>query len=94
MDAKVIETAATEPAEDDVKSFLWSVSAIGSFGLSGLCFIAGLIASAASLLGIIPVSPASARWTVAILLSAFVFAFLGAHSIDKINEMNRKRPGN
>ena len=63
--------------------------AIGSFTGSGVCLIAGLLASLASLLGILPVSPVTARGTVAILLASFILAFLGAHSIDKLADARR-----
>ncbi|HEX6126162.1 MAG TPA: hypothetical protein VFZ23_12385 [Pyrinomonadaceae bacterium] len=91
MNAKFVEPAANETAEfrgrSEFRKLLWSASATGSFAGSAFCFISGLMASLASMLGVLPVSPVTARWTVGILLTAFIFAFLGAHSVDKISEI-------
>ena len=90
MNAKLVEPAANGATELPRRigrgKFPWTGLAIGAFAGSGVCFVSGLLASLASLLGILPVSAVTARWTVGILLTAFILAFVGAHSVDRLGE--------
>lgn len=90
MNAKLVEPAANGATQLPRRilggKFPWSGIAIGAFAGSGISFISGLLASLASLLGILPVSPVTARWTVCLLLAAFILAFVGAHSVDRLGE--------
>jgi hypothetical protein len=86
MSAKVIEVnfaAASAKRKDPVSPRFWPVVAVCSFGGSIICLIAGLVFSAFAGLEIVSASRTTAYISVGILLAAFVFAFLGAHTLDR-----------
>jgi hypothetical protein len=89
--AHVVTLAGDNQARSEKRSVaLWSFIACACFAGASVCLLAGLIGSVASTLGVIPNSPVAARWTVAVLIAAFVLAFGGAHSLDRLDSVSRE----
>lgn len=68
----------------------WPVVAAAGLGGSVLFFMVGLLVSAATWLGLIASSRFLASVDVAILLVGFLLAFLGAHAMDRRDELRRE----
>jgi VIT1/CCC1 family predicted Fe2+/Mn2+ transporter len=63
----------------------WKAACVAAFLSSGLSFLLGAGISLFAALAFLPPSKASAYATVGLLFASFVFAFLGAHALDKLD---------
>lgn len=88
MNTKLDATSLEAVRTSDSQAGFWTACAVGAFSLAILCFISGVVASIASAIGVLSASRASGRWIVCTLLAAFVFAFAGAHALDRLDEDN------
>jgi cytochrome c biogenesis protein CcdA len=92
MKAGAIEIAAIEEVrtQHSKRVVRWTAIACAAFFGSAVCLIAGVLASIAAAGGFIQSSRSAAHWTIGILATAFLLAFIGAHSLDRIDENKRK----
>ena len=81
-----LEATSLKPAKVTGRRSFWTTCAVGAFALAILCFVSGVVASLASTVGVLPASRVSGRWIVCTLLAAFVFAFGGAHALDRLDK--------
>ncbi len=95
MSANVIENSFSVSAAKDSgkplrKGSLWPAAVLASFGASIVFFGAGILLSAATTLGFVAASRFIAYLDVAFLFTAFLLAFVGAHALDRSDEIRRK----
>ena|GEM_PF-5118991 len=70
---------------------IWPTAATASLLGSGIFFIVGILLSAATSVGLFASSRAVASVDVAFLLMGFLLAFLGAHAMDRSDELRRAK---
>ncbi len=85
ISAELVETIRANEAEHAKyrREVFWTGIATAAFVGAAVCFVSGVIVSLATAIGFISASPGTSRWTLGLLFSAFVFAFGGAHALDK-----------
>lgn len=95
MSANVIDANFSISTEDrsterTAKRSVWPAAAFTSFAGSAIGFVGGILLSAATTLGFVQGSHFVAYIDVALLFGGFLLAFLGAHAMDRSDEIRRK----
>ena len=94
MSANVIENSFSVSTGKDRSKLRtrswWTAAAVVSFGGSVIFFGAGILLSAATTLGFVIATPFIAYLDVAFLFTAFLLAFVGAHAMDRSDEIRKK----
>lgn len=86
--SREIETVSTKA---DAANGRWFAIAIFGFALCGFCFLGAFLLIAFSGFGLIPKTSLSGFWTIAMMISAFIFAVLGAHARDIIESNDKAK---
>lgn len=79
---------STTKTASERSQFRWQVAATVSFLLNAIMFVVGSAVSALAALSYLPSRPSTAYLTVCLLVGSLAFVFLGAHAMDKIDNLN------
>ena len=67
----------------------WQIASGGSFAIGTLLGLGGLLLSMLTALDIVPASRATERFEVIAIIAALLMLVMGAHCLDRINEIKK-----